>query len=76
MTFTSTNGAWTAATDVDVTHPDSGATWTLTDRHDTVRTYTVAAGTFEGLLQSIRAPTNGYTQTLQYGSGNQLATGN
>jgi Domain of unknown function (DUF6531) len=73
VTFTSTNGSWTAATDVDVKLTNSGATWTLTDRHDTIETYTVAAGTFEGLLQSIRAR-NGYTQTLQYGSGNQLAT--
>ena len=73
LTFTSTNGVWTGDTDVDVQLTNSGSTWTLTDMHDTVETYMIAAGTSEALLQSIRAR-NGYIQTLQYGAGNQLAT--
>ena len=73
VNFTSTNGAWTTDTDVDLKLTNSGSTWTLTDTHDTVETYIVASGATEALLQTIRAR-NGYTQTLQYGSGNQLAT--
>ena len=67
-----TSGAWTTDTDTDLKLTNSGATWTLTDAHDSVETYSVAAGATEALLQSIRAR-NGYMQTLQYGSGNQLA---
>ncbi len=73
VTFTSTNGAWTTDSDTEMKLSNSGSTWTLTDNRDTVETYSVAAGASEGLLQSIRAR-NGYTQTIQYGSGNQLAT--
>ena len=73
VNFTSKSGAWTTDTDTDLKLTNSGSSWTLTDTHDTVETYSVAAGASEGLLQSIRAR-NGYTQTLQYGSGNQLAS--
>ncbi len=70
VTFTLTSGAWTTDTDVDLKLTNSGTTWTLTDTHDTVETYT-ATGATEALLQSIRAR-NGCTQTLQYSSSNQL----
>ena len=73
VNFTMTSGAWTTDTDVDMKLTNSGSTWTLADTHATVETYSVAAGASEGLLQTIRAR-NGYTQTLQYGSANQLAT--
>jgi RHS repeat-associated protein len=73
VNFTLTSGAWTTDTDVDIKLTNSGSSWTLTDTHDTVETYSVAAGASEGLLQTIRAR-NGYTQTLQYASGNQLAS--
>jgi YD repeat-containing protein len=69
VSFTSTGGAWTNDTDVDLKLTNSGATWTLTDPHDTVETYS-ASGATEALLQSIRAR-NGYTQNLQYSAGNQ-----
>ena len=72
LNFTLTSGAWTTDSDVDLKLSNSGTTWTLTDIDDSVETYSVAAGSSQALLQSIRAR-NGYTQTLQYGSGTQLA---
>jgi RHS repeat-associated protein len=73
VTFSLTNSAWTTDTDVDLKLTNSGTTWTLTDRQDSVETYNAAAGATQAVLQSVRAR-NGYTQTLQYGSGNQLTT--
>jgi RHS repeat-associated protein len=73
VTFsTNGGGVWTTDTDIDLALTNSGSTWTLTDSHDTVESYT-ATGTNQATLQTIKAR-NGYTQTLQYGSGNQLAS--
>src|SRR4029077_14457610 len=63
-------GTWTSDSDVDIKLTQTGSTWTLIDRDDTVETYT-AAGTGQGLLTSISAR-NGYTQNLAYGTGNKL----
>jgi YD repeat-containing protein len=72
VTFALSNGAWTTDSDVDYTLTNSGATWTLTDPNDSVETYS-AISSSQGLLQSSRTR-NGYTQTLQYDSSNQLVT--
>jgi YD repeat-containing protein len=69
LTFKFTGSAWVSDTDVDITLTQSGATWTLTDRDDTVETYSVIGTT--GTLTSITAR-GGYTQTLQYNGGGQL----
>jgi len=71
LTFTFNSGGWTSDTDVDITLVQSGSTWTLTDRDDTVETYTVALG--KGTLMSIQVR-GGYTQTLQYNASNQLSS--
>ena len=42
VNFTLTSGAWTTDTDVDLKLTNSGTTWTLTDTHDTVETYTAS----------------------------------
>jgi RHS repeat-associated protein len=68
--FTSNGGAWSTDADIDLTLTNSGSTWTLTDHHDNVETYT-ALNAGEAQLQTI-ATRNGYTQTLQYNSSNQL----
>ena len=71
VTFTNNGGGvWTTDTDIDITLTNSGSTWTLTDHQDTVETYT-ASSTSQAILQTIKAR-NGYTQTLQYTSTNQL----
>jgi len=56
---------------VDVQLLQSGSSWTLIDSDDTVETYTGSSG--KALLNSIQAR-DGYTQTLQYGAGNTLAS--
>ena len=71
VTFTSTNGAWTTDTDVDYKLTNSGSTWTLTDAHDSVETYSAPPARSKACCKRIRAR-NGYTQTLQYDSSNQL----
>jgi len=76
LNFTLNGATWTPDTDIDVTLAQSGDTWTLTDRNDTVETYTSTPSVLPGYtvtvpymqLISIRAR-NGYTQTLSYGSG-------
>lgn len=68
--FTLNNGVWTTDTDIDVTLTNSGSTWTLTDRDDTVESY---IGTSEGVLQTIQSR-NGYTQTMQYDANNLLTS--
>ena len=74
LTFTNSNGTWVTDSDVDVILAQTGpTTWTLTHHDDTVETYTVSASGGEGLLQSIQSR-NGYIQTLQYGTGNQLTS--
>ena len=72
VTFALSNGAWTTDTDRDYKLTNSGSTWTLTDSNDSVETYS-ALNPNEALLQSIRAR-NGYTQTLQYDSSNELVS--
>ena len=72
LTFTLTAGAWTADTDVDFKLTNTGSNWNLADNQDTVESYTNASST-EAILHSIRAR-NGYTQTLQYNTANQLTT--
>ena len=71
LNFALNGSSWTTDTDVDATLTQSGSTWTLTDRNDTVFIYT-ANSTGEGMLNSITLR-NGYTQNLAY-SGNQLQT--
>jgi RHS repeat-associated protein len=70
VTFASSGAAWTTDTDFDYKLTNTGSTWTLTDLKDSVETYSAISPT-EALLQSVRSR-NGYTQTLQYDSGNQL----
>ena len=72
LTFTSSGGAWASDSDVDLKLVNSGSTWTLTDKTDTVETYTAGASG-EALLTTIAAR-NGYTQTLQYNASNQLVS--
>lgn len=72
LIFTHNGGQWTTDTDNDVLLAESGPSWTLTDRDDTIETYsTLSAG--EAFLETIRQR-NGYTQTLHYGTGNQLTS--
>ena len=71
LTFAFDNGAWTSDSDVDTTLVQSGSIWTLTDRNDTVETYTVTAS--KGNLSSIQLR-GGYSQTLQYNPSNQLTS--
>jgi YD repeat-containing protein len=70
VTFTPSGGVWTTDADIDMTLTNSGSAWTLTDHMDTVETYNAVSAT-QGLLQTVKSR-NGYTQTMQYGSGNQL----
>ena len=74
VSFTSNASAWTSDTDVDLKLTQTGSgtssTWTLTDSSDTVETYTTISP-IEANLTKIQAR-NGYTQTLQYDSGNRL----
>jgi RHS repeat-associated protein len=71
LNFAFNGSSWTTDTDVDATLTQSGSTWTLKDRNDTVFIYT-ANSTGKGLLDSITLR-NGYTQNLAY-SGDQLQT--
>jgi len=71
LPFTLIADVWTSDTDLDFALVQSGSTWTLTDRDDTVETYS-AVGT-KGVLTSITVR-GGYSQTLQYNSGGQLTS--
>jgi RHS repeat-associated protein len=71
LNFTPNDGNWISDSDVDFKLVQTGSTWTLTDRNDSVETYS-DLGNGETQLISIRAR-NGYLQTLQYNSDNQLA---
>jgi YD repeat-containing protein len=72
ISFTLTGGAWTTDTDIDVKLTNSGTTWTLVDKNDTVETYT-ATGATKALLQTIQTR-NGYTQTMQYNGSSLLSS--
>jgi len=73
LNFVSNSGTWGSNSDVDLKLVQTNSsTWSLTDRDDTIETYTVnAAG--EGLLTSIQKR-NGYKQTLNYTTNNQLGS--
>jgi len=66
LSFSLQGSVWTSDSDVDLNLTQNGTTWTLTDRDDTVETYTMV-GTGKALLSSIEAR-DGYTQTLSYTS--------
>src|SRR5262249_43824683 len=68
--FTLQGSTWTSDSDVDLTLTNTDSTWTLTDRNDTVETYT-AISPRVALLTSLTVR-NGYTQTLTYNDSNQL----
>jgi YD repeat-containing protein len=70
LSFTLTGGVWQTSTDSDAKLTNAGSAWLFTDTDDTVETY-AAIGANQALLQSIQAR-NGYTQTLQYDSANDL----
>ncbi len=70
LTFTLNGSTWTPDTDVDLKLVQAGSTWTVTDPDDSVEIYAAISGT-EAILTSITAR-NGYMQTLQYNSSNQL----
>jgi RHS repeat-associated protein len=71
--FTLVGSNWTPNGDVDIKLAHSGSTWTLTDRDDTVETYTTTGSGTSALLNSIQLR-NGYTQTMHYNGGNQLTS--
>lgn len=66
LTFSYNGTAWASDTDVDYQLTNSGATWTLIDKDDVTETYTVS-GTVATLATMKQR--NGYTQTLNYTSG-------
>ena len=68
LVFTNTGSSWASDSDVDLQLLQSGSSWTLIDSDDSIETYNSA-----GLLTSIEQR-DGYTQTLQYGAGNALAS--
>ena len=70
--FTLTAGVWKPDPFIDLLLVQSGTTWTLTDRNDTVETYKQPA-TGPARLTTIQAR-NGYTQTLQYAADDTLLT--
>jgi RHS repeat-associated protein len=70
LIFTPTGSTWATQTDFDVTLTNSGNTWTLVDKDDTIETYTAVSAT-EAQLQTIQTR-NGYTQTIQYDASNHL----
>ncbi|HUN56488.1 MAG TPA: chitobiase/beta-hexosaminidase C-terminal domain-containing protein [Candidatus Binataceae bacterium] len=72
LLFTQQGGQWATDTDIDVSLTQSGSLWTLTDANDAIETYSTASAG-EALLETIQTR-NGYTQTLHYGTGNQLTS--
>jgi len=70
VTFTGSGNTWTSDSDVTLKLVGGGPSWTLTDVHDTVETYTTISST-EAVLSSVRFA-NGYQQTLQYDSSHNL----
>lgn len=74
LQFTNTGGVWNGDSDVDISleYDADTSTWKLTDHDDTVETY-LQLGSGQALLQKI-VERNGYTQTLNYDSSQQLVT--
>ena len=72
VNFNLSGNTWTPDSDVDLSLVQSGSTWILTDKDDTVETYSTL-NVSEAILNSIKAR-NGYTQTLTYNSSNLLAS--
>jgi RHS repeat-associated protein len=70
VNFNLNGSTWTPDSDVDLSLVQSGNSWILTDKDDTVETYSSISST-EAILQSIKAR-NGYTQTLTHDSNNFL----
>jgi hypothetical protein len=69
--FVTAGGGWQGDSDISITLTQAGTTWTLTDKDDTVETYTTdpaSNGTY-AQLNTIHAR-NGYTQTLTYTTQN------
>jgi len=65
LSFTQNGSIWTTDSDIDIYLTQSGTTWTLTNRDDSIETYAVSPTTGLGTLMSIRLR-NGYTQDLTY----------
>jgi RHS repeat-associated protein len=74
LNFTPNGGVWAPDSDIDLkltqTGSGVGSAWTLTDRDDTVETYTTISAN-EAVLSSIQVR-SGYTQNLQYDANNLL----
>ena len=70
VNFNLNGSAWIPDSDVDLGLVHSGSSWILTDKDNTVETYSAISST-EAVLQSIKAR-NGYTQILTYNSSNVL----
>ena len=68
LTFTLTNGVWTADADVSERLSTNGTTWTFTDENDTQEVYDNT-----GKLLTITTR-NGYQQTLAYDANGHLST--
>ncbi len=66
VAFTLVGSTWTPDTDIDATLTNSGTTWIFTDSDDTVEAYTQSGA--EAILNTIKLR-NGYTQTMNYTSG-------
>jgi RHS repeat-associated protein len=76
LTFNRVGGIWTPDSDVDMTLTADGDKWTLTGHDDTAETYFMTLPVNEpgfGRLTTIEAR-NGYTQTIDYNSGNRLSS--
>jgi RHS repeat-associated protein len=72
IAFSLVSGVWVTDSDLDAKLTNTGTSWTLTDRDDTVETYTTS-GTSKALLQSSVAR-GGFTQTMQYDANGLLAS--
>ena len=73
LLYTQSTANWISDSDVGLRVNQSGTIWTLTDTDDTVETYSIVGSSNIAILTSIRAR-NGYTQTLNYNNGSQLAS--
>jgi RHS repeat-associated protein len=72
VNFNLVGSTWTPDSDVDLELTQSGSTWVLMDKNDTIETYT-AINANEAVLNSIQAR-DGYTQTLARNASQQLTS--